>query len=120
MNIRYAIILTFPIGLVLVGCTTTRDQAARNERQVETFKRDGGWLRIQQIAEREVKKREMLWAEPAEYLPVEHKNKVWSVTAMTGTPNGDLQRVVMMMIGDGGKVLAYKRYWKGQPVADFP
>ena len=109
MNIRYALILAVTTGLFLIGCTTTRD-----ERHVERLMRHRSWPRIQQIAETEVKKREILWPEPAGYLPVEHKDKIWVVTAMTGTPNGDLQRVVILMIGDDGTVLAYKRKWKGE------
>jgi hypothetical protein len=78
------------------------------------------WPRIQQIAEKEVKKREFLWPDNAGYFPMEHKEKIWDVTAMTGTPNGDVERAVIMMIGDDGKVLTYERYWKGEPVQVFP
>ena len=76
------------------------------------------WPRIQQVAEREVKKREIVWPDHAGYLPMEHDDKIWAVTAMTGTPNGDVERTVMMMIGDDGKVLSYQRYWKAQPRGD--
>ena len=108
MNTRYALILAVTIGLSLIGCTTTRD-----ERHVERLMRQPAWPRIQQIAEIEVKKREILWPERADYLPTGHQDKIWSVTAMTGTPNGDAQRVVTLMIGDDGNVLAYKRNWEG-------
>lgn len=114
MNTRHALILAVTTGLFLIGCTNTRDEGTRNERHVERLMRHRSWPRIQQIVETEVKKREILWPEHAEYLPVEHKDKVWVVGAMTGTPNGDLQRVVTLMIGDDGKVLAYKRYWEGE------
>ncbi len=114
MYTRYALILALTTGLVLIGCTTTRDEARRNERQVEGLMRHRDWPRIQRIAETEVKKREISWPEPADYLPVEHKDKIWGVTAMTGTPNGDLQRVVWLMIGDDGAVLAYKKYREGE------
>ena len=76
--------------------------------------RQRSWPRIQQVAETEVKAREILWPEHADYVPTDHKDKIWFVTAMTGAPNGDLQRVVMMMIGDDGKVLVYKREWEGE------
>ena len=109
MNIRPALALAVTTGLFLIGCTTPRD-----ERHLERLMRHRSWPRIQQIAETEVKKREIWWPEPAGYVPTEHKDKIWVVTAMTGTPNGDVQRVVMMMIGDDGKVLVYKRHWKGE------
>jgi hypothetical protein len=109
MNIRYALILAVTTGLFLIGCTTTRD-----EGHVERLMQHPSWPRIQQIAETEVKKREVWWPEPARYVPTEHKDKIWDVTAMTGTPNGDLKGVVMMIIGDDGTVLAYKRYWEGE------
>ena len=38
---------------------------------------------------------------------------IWVVMAMAGTPNGDVQRVVTLMIEDDGNVLAYKRDWEG-------
>ena len=114
MNTRLALILAVTSILFLIGCTTARDEATRNESDVERLMRHRSWPRIQQIAETEVKKREILWPEHADYLPVEHKDKIWGVTAMTGTPNGDLQRSVMMMIGDDGNVLAYKRYSDGE------
>lgn len=107
MNIRYALILAVTTGMLLIGCTATPD-----ERQVERLMRHHSWPRIQQIAETEVKKREVLWPEAAGYVPTEHKDKIWVVTAMTGTPKGDLQRVVYLMIGDDGKVLVYKRNWE--------
>ncbi len=43
---------------------------------------------------------------------MEHKDKIWVVAAMAGTPNGDVQRVVNLMIGDDGKILVYKRNWE--------
>jgi hypothetical protein len=109
MNIRHALILAVTTGLFLIGCTTTPD-----ERQVERLMRHRDWPRIQQIAETEVKKREILWPDHADYVPTEHKDKLWVVTAMTGTPKGDLQHAVTLMIGDDGTVLAYKRYSKGE------
>lgn len=115
MNIRYALILVVTTGLFLIGCTTTPD-----ERHLEKLMRHRSWPQIQQIAKTEVKKREVLWPEPADYLPMEHKEKIWAVTGMTGTPKGDVQRVVMMMIGDDGQVLAYQRYWEGHPVTSWP
>ncbi len=105
----YAFILAVTTGLFLIGCTTTGD-----ERHVERLMRHRSWPQIQQIAETEVKKREILWPDSASYVPTEHKDKIWVVTAMTGTPNGDLQRVVMMTIGDDGKVLVYKWYREGE------
>ena len=89
MNVRYALILGVTIALFLIGCTTTPE-----ERHVEKLMRHRSWPRIEQIAQTEVKKREILWPEPAAYVPTEHKDKIWVVTAMAGTPNGDLQRVV--------------------------
>src|SRR4051812_19543845 len=114
MNIRYALILAVTTGLFLIGCTTTRD-----ERHAERLMQHRSWPRIQQIAETEVKKREVLWPEHADYLPMEHTDKIWGVTAMAGTPNGDVQRTVMMMIGDDGTVLAYQRYWEGHLVTSW-
>jgi hypothetical protein len=111
MTIRYALILAVSIASLLSGCTTPSDEA-----HFERLMRHRSWPRIEQIAKTEVKKREKLlgWPDDASYVPTEHKDKVWVATAMTGTPNGDLQRVVMMMIGDDGKVLVYKRHWKGE------
>ena len=109
MNTRYVFILAVTTGLFLIGCTTTSD-----ERHVERLMRHRDWPQIQQIAKKEVKKREILWPDSPGYLPEEHKDKIWVVTAMTGTPKGDLQRVVTLMIGDDGAVLVYKRNWKGE------
>ena len=111
MNIRYAFILAVTTGLFLIGCTTTRD-----ERHVERLMRHRAWPQIQQIAETEVKKRERLlgWPDTASYLPAEHKDKVWVVMAMTGTPNGDVERAITLMIGDDGDVLAYQRHGMGE------
>ena len=120
MNIRHALILAVTSVLFLIGCTTTHDEATRNEKHIQSLMRHHDWPQIQQIAQQEVKQREIAWPDSADYLPTEHKDKLWAVTAMTGTPNGDLQRVVMLMIGDDGKVLAYERYWNGQPVPAFP
>ena len=114
MSIRYALILAVTIGLFLIGCTTTPD-----ERHVERLMRHRDWPRIQRVAETEVKKREILWPEHADYLPMEHKDKIWGVGAMTGTPNGDVERTVMLLIGDDGAVLAYKRYWKGSEIPEL-
>ena len=73
-------------------------------------------LNIQQVATAEVTKREKLlgWPDTAAYIPIEHKDKVWFVTAMAGTPSGDVGRVVSLLIGDGGEVLSYKRNWGGR------
>ena len=68
------------------------------------------WPRIQRVAETEVKKREISWPQPVGYFPMEHEDKVWSVTAMAG--NRELQRVVTLMIEDDGTVLVYKRNWE--------
>lgn len=120
MNIRYALFLVVTTGLFLIGCTSARDEGARNERHIEKLMRHRDWPLIRQIAEAEVKRREILWPERADYLPVLHEDKVWSVTAMTGASNGDLQRVVVMAIGDDGKVQAYQRYREGHPIPEFP
>jgi len=119
MNIRYALILAVTTGLFLIGCTNTRDEGTRNERHIDRLMRHRSWPRIQQIAETEVKKREVLWPEHAEYLPFLHKDKIWGVGAMTGTPKGDVQRTVIMTIGDDGKVLAYKRYLEGSEIPEL-
>jgi hypothetical protein len=115
MNIRYALTLAVTTSLFLIGCTTTHD-----ERPVESLMRHRDWPRIQRVAETEVKKREILWLDPADYLPQEHKDKIWVVMAMAGTPNGDVQRVIILMIGDDGTVLEYERYWDGKPVPSWP
>jgi hypothetical protein len=107
-NIRHALILIVTMSLFLMGYTTTRD-----ERQVERLMGHRDWPRIQQVAEAEVKRREILWPDTASYVPVEHEDKVWVVSAMTGSANGDVQRVVTLMIGDDGGVMAYKRNWEG-------
>ncbi len=119
MNIRYAFILAVTTGLFLIGCTTT-DEGTRNERHVDRLMRHHDWPLIQQIAKKEVKNRETSWPDRADYVPAEHKNKIWTVAAMTGTPNGDAERTVVLTIGHDGKVLAYKRYWKQEPVEVFP
>ena len=108
MNIRHSLVLAVSIGLLLIGCTTTRD-----ERHLERLMRHHSWPRIQQVAETEVKKREKLfgWPDSAGYFPMEHKDRVWEVTAMAETP---VHRVVTLMIGDDGTVLMYKRHWEGE------
>jgi hypothetical protein len=113
MNIRHALILAVASVLFLIGCTTTPD-----ERHLERLMRHRSWPRIEQIAKTEVKKREKLlgWPDDASYLPMEHKDKVWGVMAMAGTRKGDAQRVISLMIGDDGAVLAYKRYWEGHEI----
>jgi len=87
-----------------------------DEARVERLTRHRSWPRIQQIATAEVKQRERLlgWPDNAAYVPAEHKDKVWVVMAMTGTPNGDVRRVVTLMIGDDGRILVYKRHWEGE------
>src|SRR5262245_59869607 len=115
MNIRYALILAVTTGLFLIGCTTTNE-----ERHLERLIRHRDWQLIQLMAEKEVKQREIFWPDNAQYLPQEHKDKTWSVAAMTGTPKGDVQRVVLLMIGDDGTVLTYQRYWDGKPVPSSP
>ena len=110
MNIRYALILAVTTGLFLIGCTTTRD-----ERHLDRLMRHHSWPRIQQVAETEVKKREKIlgWPDTAAYLPLEHTKRVWTVTAMSGTPAGGVGRVVTLMISDDGDVLAYQRQSEG-------
>ena len=120
MNTRHALILAVTTGLFLIGCATTRDEGTRNERHLERLMRHRSWPRIQQIAEREVKNREASWPDRADYVPAEHKDKIWTVAAMTGTPNGDVERTVILTIGHDGNVLAYKRYWGKEPVEVFP
>jgi hypothetical protein len=118
MNPRHALILAVTTGLFLIGCMS--DEGTRNERHVDRLMRHRDWPLIQQIAEKEVKKREILWPEPAAgYLPAEHKDRVWVVMAIDRDTK-EAQRMVMLMIGDDGKVLEYKRYWEGAPVPDFP
>ncbi len=116
MNIRHTFVLAVSIALLLSGCTTTRD-----ERHVERLLHHRSWPRIEQIAKDEVKKREKLsgWPDDAVYLPTEHKDRAWVVMAMAGTPNGDVQRVISLMIGDDGAVLAYKRYWEGRELPEL-
>ena len=106
MNIRLALVLTISIGLSLIGCTTPSDEA-----QLEKLMRHRSWPRIQQVAKAEVEKQEKFlgWPETATYLPWEHKKGIWDVVAMPGTSRGDTGRVVIVMINDDGKVLAYQR-----------
>ena len=103
MNLRRAFIFAISIASLLSGCTHASEEA-----QLARLMRHRSWPRIQQIAKAEVQKREKLF-DNAEYLPAEHKDKVWVVMAMTGTTKGDLQGVVTLMIGDDGSILAYKR-----------
>ena len=107
MNIRHALILAASVTLLLSGCTTPNDEA-----RVERLMRHRSWPRIQQIATSEVTRREKLlgWPDTAVYVPAEHKDKVWVVTAMADAP---MRRVVTLMIGDDGAVLGYKRHWEG-------
>ena len=110
MNTRHALILAVSIGLFLNGCTTS-EEGRRNEAHLDRLMRQHSWPRIQQVAETEVKKREKLfgWPDTAAYLPQEHTKKVWTVAAMSGTPAGDVGRVVILTISDNGDVLAYQR-----------
>ena len=114
MNIRHALVLTVSIGLFLIGCTTTPE-----ERHLDRLMRHHSWPRIQQVAETEVKKREKIlgvqtWPDTATYLPMEHTKRVWTVGAMSATPNDPVGRVVILTISDDGEVLAYERHWDGQ------
>lgn len=106
MNIRYALILAVTTSLVFIGCTT--DEGTRNEKHMDGLVQHRDWPRIRQIAEAEVKRQGRLWPDSVVYLPVEHEDKMWVVLAREGTPNDDRQRSVMLMIGDDGRVLAYK------------
>jgi hypothetical protein len=119
MKTRYAPILALTIGLLLIGCATS-DEGTRNQRHVDRLMRHHDWPLIQQITKKEVNHRETSWPEGADYVPSEHKDNIWTIAAMTGTPNGDVERTVILTIGHDGKVLAYKRYWKQQPVEVFP
>ena len=109
MNIRQTLIPALTFALLLTGCTTTDDVA-----HVERLMRHRSWPQIQQVATAEVTKREKLlgWSDTAAYIPIEHKDKVWVVTAMPGTPNGDVRRGVTLLIGNDGAVLAYNRHWE--------
>src|SRR5437773_11154859 len=97
MNIRPALALAVTTGLFLIGCTTPRD-----ERHLERLMQHPSWPRIQQAAETEVKKREKIlgWPDTAAYLPLEHTKRVWTVTAMSGTPTGGVGRVVILTMDD--------------------
>jgi hypothetical protein len=110
MNIRHALVLAVSIGLFLIGCATPRDEA-----RLERLLQHPSWPRIQQIAETEVKKREKIlgWPDTAAYLPEEHAKRVWTITAMSGTPTGGVGRVVILTISDDGDVLAYQRQSEG-------
>jgi hypothetical protein len=117
MNILHALILAVTTCLCLMGCAS--DEGTRNERRVDRLMRHHDWRLIQEIAEKEVKSRETSWPDRADYVPMEHKDKTWAVAAMAETPNGDVERTVILTLGDDGKVLEYKRYWEGEPVPDF-
>ena len=108
MNIRHAFVLAVSVGLFLIGCTTPRDEA-----RLKRLMRHDSWPRIQQVAETEVKKREILWPDTAAYLPDKHTKRVWTVTAMSGTPTGGVGCVVILTISDDGDVLAYQREMEG-------
>jgi hypothetical protein len=108
MRIRNALVLALSITSLLSGCTTTSD-----DRHVAKVMRDRNWPRIEQIARTEVKKRESAWPDEAVYLPQEHKDKMWVVWAIAGTPNSDGQRRIALMIGDDGSVVMYKTYMLG-------
>ena len=114
MNIRHTFLLAVSIGWLLGGCATQGDEGKANEAHVDRLMRHHSWPLIRQIAKAEVEKREMQWPGTADYLPVEHKDKVWLVMAMTGTPNGDVERSVSLTIGDDGAVLSYERHWSGE------
>ena len=125
MNTRHALIVVITSASFLIACAS--DQAAQDERHVERLmrhrdwpriqqvaetevnKREIFWPRIQQVAETEVNKREILWAETAAYVPMDHEDQAWSVTAMSG--DRDLKRVVDLVIADDGTVLVYERNW---------
>ena len=53
------------------------------------------------------------WPDTAAFLRWEHTKRVWTVGAMSGTPAGDVGRVVILWISDDGNVLEYKRQWEG-------
>lgn len=109
MNIRYALMLAVSIASLLSGCTTTSE-----DRHIARVMRHRDWPRIEQIARTEVKRRELSWPDTAVYLPQEHKDKVWVVWAIAGTPNSDGQRRIALMIGDDGAIVMYKRYSLGE------
>jgi len=113
MNIRYGLILAISIASLLGGCTTG-DEGDRNAKHAEKLMHHRDWPRIEQIAKTEVKKREVAWPDNATYLPEEHTDKGWVVWAMTATPNGDLQRKILLLMGDDGRVMMYKRYTPGE------
>lgn len=108
---KLALIAAASVVLLLSGCTTPNDEA-----HVDRLMRHRSWPRIEQVATAEVAIREKLfgWPDNAAYLPADHKDKVWVVAAIAGTPKGDVHRVVTLLIGDDGDVLAYKRNWEGQ------
>jgi len=109
MKTCYALLLAAAIVSLLTGCATTSD-----ERNLDKLMQHRDWPRIQRAAEAEVKKREALagWPDNAGYLPVDHKDKLWVVMAMTATPNGDVRRSITLMISDDGTILGYQRNYK--------
>jgi hypothetical protein len=116
--VRPAVILALTTCLFLLGCAS--DEGTHNERHLEKLMRNRDWPRIQQVAEKEVKKREILWPDAAAYLPVDHKEKIWLVNAQTDTRNSGMQRTVVLTIADDGTVMDYQRYWDGKPVPSWP
>jgi hypothetical protein len=124
MNIRHTLILVVAVASLLSGCATG-DEGRANEAHIQRLMRHRDWPRIEQLAKAEVKKREKLlggWPDDATYLPIHHEDKVWHVMTMTGTPNGDVERSISLMIqevGDDGVIVAYKRYWKGDELPDL-
>jgi hypothetical protein len=110
MSIRHTLLLAVSISLFLIGCTTPGDEA-----HLERLMGHRSWPRIQQIAKTEVETREKLlgWPDTAAYLPEEHKDGIWTVAAMSGTPTGGVGRVVILTINDDGDVLAYQRRGEG-------
>ena len=92
--------------LFLMGCASTR-----HERYVARLPLDSNWPRIQQVAETEVKRREVLWPEKDSYNPTDHRKKIWVVTVIGSKRNGEMQRMLTLLIEDDGTVLKYKRDW---------
>jgi len=117
---RYALTLAAASCLLLVGCTSSRSEASHNNRDLEKLMRHGHWPQAKARAQKEVRKREVWWPDSAEYLPMDHTDKIWTISAMTGTPNGDVERTVVVSIGDDDSIVAYKRYWRQQPVESWP
>ena len=112
MNMQRALILIVSVASLLSGCTTTNSTSA-DEARLKELLDHRSWPRIEQIARTEVKKREVAWPDTAAYLPEEHTKRVWIVTALSGTPDGDVGRVVILWISDDGDVLDYQRHSDG-------